>query len=179
MTTHLGDLKTYAFHNGHAENGAVEFDVETLRPTYRLRIGQFGMSNAIRIARRLKLPETLLGRAEEYLGMNGGNLPEMAGLQRLREEAEHAREAAMAAQHEAGREKAEYERKTAELTRDAQQTEALQVQRRNLSPNMIVRVSRFDKTGKVIRVDNKKQMVLVSIGLGQWEVPFAEVFPEG
>ena len=179
VTTHLGDLKTYAFNNGHAENGAVEFDVETLRPTYRLHIGQFGMSNAIRIARRLKLPETLLTRAEEYLGLNGGNLPEMAGLQRLREEAEKAREEAMAARHEAGQEKAEYERKTAELVRAGQQTEELQAQRRNLTPNMVVRVARFDKTGTVIRVDNKKQTVLVSVGLGQWEVPFSEVFPEG
>ncbi len=63
VTTHLGDLKTYAFHNNRAENAAVEFDVETLRPTYRLHIGQFGMSNALRIARRLKLPRDLLKRA--------------------------------------------------------------------------------------------------------------------
>jgi len=60
VTTHLGDLKTYAFHNERAENGAVEFDDVTLRPTYRLQIGQFGMSNALKIARRLKLPRELL-----------------------------------------------------------------------------------------------------------------------
>src|SRR5205085_6011619 len=67
VTTHLGDLKTYAFGNDRAENAAVEFDVETLRPTYRLHIGQFGMSNALKIARRLKLPRDLLKRANRYL----------------------------------------------------------------------------------------------------------------
>src|SRR5205085_7591611 len=64
VTTHLGDLKTYAFNNERAENAAVEFDVETLRPTYRLLIGQFGISNAVKIARRLKLPPELLQRAQ-------------------------------------------------------------------------------------------------------------------
>jgi DNA mismatch repair protein MutS2 len=178
VTTHLGDLKTYAFHNSRAENGAVEFDVETLRPTYRLHIGQFGMSNAVRIARRLKLPEPLLAKAEKYLEATGGNLPELARLQQLREEAEKAREAAMAAKHAAEKEKAEFQQKTNALAREAKQAEELQVQRRSLVPNMVVRVERFDKTGKVIRVDAKKETVTVSIGLGQWEVPFAEVFPE-
>src|SRR5205085_2764798 len=67
VTTHLGDLKTYAFHNERAENAAVEFNVETLKPTYRLHIGQFGMSNALKIARPLKLPRDLLKRAHKYL----------------------------------------------------------------------------------------------------------------
>ena len=41
----------------------------------------------------------------------------------------------------------------------------------------MVRVSRFDKTGKVFRVDAKKQTVTVGVGIGQWEVPFDEIFP--
>src|SRR5204863_5230958 len=111
VTTHLGDLKTYAFSNERAENGAVEFDVETLRPTYRLHIGQFGMSNALKIARRLKLPQELLRRAHKYLRRRKGKTGDLARLQQLREEAEKARVDALAAQHEATRQREEYERK--------------------------------------------------------------------
>src|SRR5439155_17135300 len=107
VTTHLGDLKTYAFHNNRAENAAVEFDVQTLRPTYRLHIGQFGMSNALKIARRLKLPRDLLRRANRYLKRRQKRAPEIIQLQKLREEAEKAREEAMVAQHEAERQREE------------------------------------------------------------------------
>jgi DNA mismatch repair protein MutS2 len=40
-----------------------------------------------------------------------------------------------------------------------------------------VRVSRFDAVGRVVRVDQRKRLVTVHIGLGQWEVPFEEVLP--
>ena len=178
VTTHLGDLKTYAFNNERAENGAVEFDIETLRPTYRLHIGQFGMSNALQIAKRLKLPRELLKRAHKYLRRRKGKLPELARLQQLREEAEKAREAALAAQHEATVEKEEYLRKTAELVEEAEAKTELHEVRKKLQPNDLVRVTRFDKTGRVVRVNATKNTVLVSVGLGQWEVPFDEVYPE-
>lgn len=177
VTTHLGDLKTYAFHNERAENGAVEFDIETMRPTYRLHIGQFGMSNALKIAKRLKLPRELLKRAHKYLKRRKGKTGDLARLQELREEAEKAREQALAAQHEAAREKDEFEKKRAALDREVAEQAALQEMRANLKPNDVVMVSRFDRTGKVIRVDTKKQTVTVSVGIGNWEVPFEEVFP--
>ncbi|MFO0847354.1 MAG: DNA strand exchange inhibitor protein [Gemmataceae bacterium] len=178
VTTHLGDLKTYAFNNDRAENGAVEFDVETLRPTYRLLIGQFGMSNALRIARRLKLPKELLTRAHKYLRKRKGKTGDLARLQQLREDAEKARTAALAAEHAAAKEREEYERKARQLDQDAQAEAELREKRAALQPNDVVRVSRFDSTGKVVRVNPLKGTVLVRVGLGQWEVPFAEVFPE-
>ena len=98
-------------------------------------------------------------------------------LQQLREDAEKARAAALVAQHAAAREREEYERKAAELDREAKQKAALQEMRAALRPNEVVRVSRFDTTGKVVRVDAKKQTVTVSVGLGQWEIPFEEIFP--
>ena len=178
VTTHLGDLKTYAFHNERAENGAVEFDVETLRPTYRLHIGQYGMSNALQIARRLKLPRDLLKRAQRYLRRRQKRAPEMARLQRLREETEKAREEAMAAQHEAERQREELRQQTVRVEREAEEAAALREARLRMQPGDPVRVPRFDKPGKIVRVDHKRNLALVSVGLGQWEVPLEDVFPE-
>jgi DNA mismatch repair protein MutS2 len=177
VTTHLGDLKTYAFGNDRAENAAVEFDAETLRPTYRLQIGQFGMSNALKIARRLKLPRELLRRAHRYLRRRQRRAPEMAQLQRKREEAEKAREEALLAQHEAERQREEYRQKMALLERQAQEEAALREARGRLQPNDPVHVPKFDKQGRLVRVDHRKNTAVVSVGLGQWEVPLDEVFP--
>src|SRR5262245_48968468 len=177
VTTHLGDLKTYAFSNDRAENAAVEFDVETLRPTYRLHIGQFGMSNALKIARRLKLPRELLRRAHRYLRRRQRRAPELARLQQLREEAEKAREEALLAQHQAERQREEYQQKVESMRREAEETAALREARARLQANDPVRVPRFDKPGRIVRIDHKRNLAVVSLGLGQWEVPLDEVFP--
>jgi DNA mismatch repair protein MutS2 len=179
VTTHLGDLKTYAFHNERAENGAVAFDVETLRPTYRLEIGQFGMSNALKIARRLKLPRELLQRAHRYLRRKQKRAPEMNQLQRLREDAEKAREEALVAQHDAERQAEELRRRMADIERKAAEESALRETRQRLVAGDNVRVPKFDKVGRVVRTDFRKNTVVVSVGIGQWEVSLDEVFPEG
>jgi len=177
VTTHLGDLKTYAFSNNRAENAAVEFDVETLRPTYKLQIGQFGMSNALKIARRLKLPRGLLQRAFRYLRRRQRRAPEMARLQHLREQAEKAREQALSARHEADQQREEYRQKMLSLEREAEEAAALREARLHMQANDPVRVARFDQPGRIVRIDTKRQTALVSVGLGQWEVPLDEIFP--
>ncbi len=89
VTTHIGDLKTYALSNPDAENAAVEFDDETFRPKYRLLIGDIGVSNALKIARQLRLPEHVVARAEAYLAQSrSGGTPDWEVLLRLRKEAE-------------------------------------------------------------------------------------------
>jgi DNA mismatch repair protein MutS2 len=177
VTTHLGDLKTYAFSNKNAENGAVEFDIETLRPTYRLHIGQFGMSNALKIARRLKLPKSLLVKAHKYLRRRKGKTPELARLQQLREEAEKAKTIALAAQHEAEQQREEFVKKKAALEKEAADIAALREWRLKLQPGDMVWTPRFGKMGKITRVDMRKGVVVVSVGIGQWEVGLDEVWP--
>ncbi|MCH4166933.1 MAG: endonuclease MutS2 [Megasphaera sp.] len=65
VTTHYNDLKNYAYNAPGVENGHVEFDVETLQPTYKLRIGAAGSSHAFSISERLGMPQEILEKAKE------------------------------------------------------------------------------------------------------------------
>ena len=67
ITTHYGELKTLEYVDPYFKNASVEFDVETLSPTYKLIIGIPGLSNAISIASNLGMPEDMVWKAKELL----------------------------------------------------------------------------------------------------------------
>ena len=70
VTTHYGALKAYTHTQNNMQNASMEFDWSTLKPTYRLKIGVPGSSNAIKIAEQLGLPQSILTDAENHLGQN-------------------------------------------------------------------------------------------------------------
>ncbi len=96
----------------------------------------------------------------------------------MREEAEKARADAMKSQVEAEEARADLERKLQELEQQTQAAAALKEWRLKLQPGTMVHVPRYDKPGRVVRLDHKRNIAVVSLGLGQWEVSLEEVFPE-
>jgi DNA mismatch repair protein MutS2 len=97
-TTHYGELKSYAYARQGVQNASVEFDLQTLRPTYHLRIGTPGSSHAIVIAQRLGLPSSVIETAQARLA--GRETEATSIMRRLEEEQRHVEEARQAAEQE-------------------------------------------------------------------------------
>jgi DNA mismatch repair protein MutS2 len=93
-TTHYSELKVFAHSTAFVANASVEFDIETLSPTYKLSIGLPGRSNAFAIARRLGLSNEIVAGAEALVS------PQSMEAETMLAEIKRAREAALTAESE-------------------------------------------------------------------------------
>ena len=108
-TTHYSELKVFAHNTRFVENASVEFDIETLSPTYRLSIGLPGRSNAFAIALRLGLPNQIVEQAEALVS------PQSLEAEAMLAEIKRAREASLTAEAEARLAQRQAEALTADL----------------------------------------------------------------
>ncbi|HYK73563.1 MAG TPA: endonuclease MutS2, partial [Pseudoneobacillus sp.] len=94
-TTHYPELKAYGYNRPGVVNASVEFDVETLSPTYKLLLGVPGRSNAFEISKRLGLSEHVINNARSQISADTNQIENMiASLEKSKREAEHDREEA-------------------------------------------------------------------------------------
>jgi len=119
VTTHYSELKIFALSTEGVENAAVEFDIQTLRPTYRLLIGVPGKSNAFAIAGRLGLPEGIIAAAKDMLTSENIRFEDViTDLEISKKQVEIEEERAAEYRREAERVKGELEKQAGRLERN-------------------------------------------------------------
>ena len=129
-TTHYAELKVFALETPGVVNASCEFDLETLRPTYKLSVGVPGKSNAFLISEKLGIPERVIEAAKQHLSADDKRLDAVLGqlddlklqlkasqdeVERLRHEAAHQLEDAQKKKEELIRQALEITRKTREF----------------------------------------------------------------
>lgn len=133
-TTHYAELKAYALDTPGVCNASCEFDVETLKPTYKLCIGTPGKSNAFAISGKLGLSPEIIARAEEHISSDNRKFEDIIGqleasrveMEKQRAEAEQMRADYERFKREAEREiKAKLEESRRELERSREKAHAI------------------------------------------------------
>ncbi|MBO7252847.1 MAG: Smr/MutS family protein, partial [Oscillospiraceae bacterium] len=118
-TTHYAELKLYAMRTKGVINASCEFDVETLRPTYKLLIGIPGKSNAFAISRKLGLSEEILKEADDLVDKADKDFEDvLSQLEKQRQQMEAARHEAERLKRETAKIKQESEEYNAQLRKE-------------------------------------------------------------
>ncbi|WRS28928.1 endonuclease MutS2 [Oscillospiraceae bacterium MB08-C2-2] len=153
-TTHYPEIKLYALQTPGVENGSCEFDVATLRPTYRLLIGIPGRSNAFAISQRLGLPEDIIEKAKELVsGENTRFEDVVSSLEEARLELEKEKEQARRYRMEAD----EAKQIASKMRQSLEKSNEQELERARAQARSIVEQTRFASQQLLDELDDLKK----------------------
>lgn len=187
-TTHYGELKEFAYSRDGVDNAAVEFDPNTLQPTYRILQGVPGSSNAFHIARRLGMPPRVVDAALENQSRAGAEAATiMQRLEKAKRNADNERQRAEKLRREMDVLKLKYEERLRDLEslrreakeRATQEAQAIIRQKTEKMDNIIGELRRIGKEGRKTQSARKKMKdtsdeMIGGIGYEKDPLPFDE-----
>ncbi|MBN2878885.1 MAG: endonuclease MutS2 [Clostridia bacterium] len=181
-TTHYSELKAFALTQDRVENAAMEFDVKTLSPTYKMGIGIPGKSNAFEISRHLGLNETIIKRAREHIDEEGIRFEDIIqsaernrqSSLRMRKEAEemHADAKKLRDRHQEEWNRI-YSQQQKEIEKAKQEANRILQEAKDKSDDVIKRLKELEK-GRSSNLDRERQEITDSLKSMQSEFEYME-----
>ena len=167
-TTHYSELKTFAFETDGMENASMEFDIETLMPTYRLVVGIPGKSNALEISKKLGLPESVTEYAQSTMDKDELNVNRLlADIEHNKLVAQKEKQEAEAIRQQAEDMKRRYEEKLEQIaekrrveTEKAKEKAARIIEEAQEEARQIIKELRFNADG--LQSKDKNQLIETS-----------------
>lgn len=165
VTTHYSELKAYAYNHAHLANASVEFDIDTLRPTYRLLMGVPGRSNAFDIALSLGVDQHVIKKADAYMSKEAKEVNDFlsnleagrAETEKAKREAEELKERLLENEREMRLRESALKQKEAALIRQAKEkADALVREKRREAEELLRQIK--EVLGEVSAKDREKVM---------------------